>query len=302
MAMLDDFYTESPGTQKVAAPSPVTPGQAKATGYEAQTNQVKEEDTASGRMSKITGEDSPLMQRAKQEGILSSASRGLQNSSFSAGSSMGAMVDRASPLAQQDASILQKQQLTNQGDVNRASEITSGRETDVDLANVREKGTADRFNVESQLKANLTDAEAENSMRRLVTGENAATNRQSMINDNAVYLQNLDDKTKTTINDSKVAANMFDSYNASVSQLLANDKISPARMGELITAQRATFQSGLNLIGEISGMTFELDMGTAGAGMTGAIAPPAPAAAPAAAPAPAVRNTGLPPRSFGGRL
>lgn len=58
------------------------------------------------RLEGILAKDSPLMQRAQTEGMQYANSRGLLNSTMAAGAAQGAMIDRAMPIAQQDATFV----------------------------------------------------------------------------------------------------------------------------------------------------------------------------------------------------
>ncbi|MDV7394716.1 hypothetical protein RZS08_25250, partial [Arthrospira platensis SPKY1] len=62
------------------------------------------EQTVEGRLANILATDSPLMQRAATQGMQFANSRGLLNSTIAAGAAQGEMIDRATPIAQQDAS------------------------------------------------------------------------------------------------------------------------------------------------------------------------------------------------------
>lgn len=83
----------SGGYQSIATPVSADP----------KIREVQAEELASNQLDKILSKDSPLMQRAQTQGKQYSASRGLLNGSLGAETSMGAMVDRATPLAQQDS-------------------------------------------------------------------------------------------------------------------------------------------------------------------------------------------------------
>jgi len=63
----------------------------------------------------ILAKDSPLMQRAQTQGMQYANSRGLLNSTMAAGASQGAMIDRAMPIAQQDAGHYQNMQQIGYG-------------------------------------------------------------------------------------------------------------------------------------------------------------------------------------------
>lgn len=62
------------------------------------------EDSVVKHLDGILAKDSPLMERARTRGFQIANSRGLLNSSISAGAAMGEMIDRATPIAQQEAS------------------------------------------------------------------------------------------------------------------------------------------------------------------------------------------------------
>jgi len=64
---------------------------------------MAKKDTVQGQLDSILKSDSPLMKRAETQGKQFSNQRGLLNSSMAAGSAQGAMIDRATPIAKQDA-------------------------------------------------------------------------------------------------------------------------------------------------------------------------------------------------------
>lgn len=131
-------------------------GNASATGYQAATGQVTPEMTSQYQMSQITGKDSPLMQRAREEGKRIANRRGLMNSSIAAGSSMGAMVDRAMPMAQQDAATH-----FNMGQINLAAQNESLR------FNAAAENTASLTNAQLNAQAAETNAKLQSEMEAL---------------------------------------------------------------------------------------------------------------------------------------
>lgn len=62
-----------------------------------------EKQTVAGQMNQLLDSDSSYIQQARQSGAEQAASRGLLNSSISAGASQKAAIDAAMPIAQQDA-------------------------------------------------------------------------------------------------------------------------------------------------------------------------------------------------------
>jgi len=60
-------------------------------------------ETSAGQLNSLLGQDSPLMQRARTLAQEQMNQRGLVNSSMAVGAAQGAMIDRITPFAQQDA-------------------------------------------------------------------------------------------------------------------------------------------------------------------------------------------------------
>jgi len=77
------------------APAPQQSGPARTT--------VSRNQTAAGQLDDMLASNSPLMQRAAMQGRQYANARGLLNSSMASEAAQGAMIDRATPIAQQDA-------------------------------------------------------------------------------------------------------------------------------------------------------------------------------------------------------
>ena len=72
--------------------------------FDASRYNMTEDQTVEGRLDGILAKNSPLMQRAATQGMQYANQRGLLNSTMAVGAAQGAMIDRATPIAQQDAS------------------------------------------------------------------------------------------------------------------------------------------------------------------------------------------------------
>jgi hypothetical protein len=95
--------------------------------YTAQTREVNAPtDTAAGQVNSILAKDSPLMQRARTLATQQMAQRGLVNSSMNQGAGVAAMIDRATPLAQQDAQIYSQRAQANMDATNQAGMFNTG--------------------------------------------------------------------------------------------------------------------------------------------------------------------------------
>jgi len=203
MPLLEDLYAQNPGvatpTASVVATTPAAPTQnavagnatavggtaqqataapaATATdvgatsvaseGYDAALGTVDANQLASERLNTITSQDSPLMARARTSGMLTSAKRGLQNSSIAAGAAQGAMVDRAMPLAQQEAATYSKQSLTNQAAENRSLEFGAAAGNTAELARAGFAAQAEQQSAAQQTATSQFNVDQQNRIETL---------------------------------------------------------------------------------------------------------------------------------------
>ena len=82
--------------------------------------------TAGGQVESMLAKDSPLMQRARTLALQNMNQRGLVNSSMAQGAGVAAMIDRITPIAQQDAETYANQALANQNAQNTAGQFNAG--------------------------------------------------------------------------------------------------------------------------------------------------------------------------------
>jgi hypothetical protein len=152
-----------------------TYGTATAAGYSAATRQInKPPDTVQGQMESILATDSPLMQRARTIAKQGMAQRGLVNSSMSQGAGVAAMIDRATPIASQDANAYNVAASDNMNAVNTAGMFSAGESNKFGLQRNDQTFTAGE---------NAADRSFRTSERlgseRFTSGENALTRESS---------------------------------------------------------------------------------------------------------------------------
>jgi hypothetical protein len=137
-----DTQQPNPTNQNIqGGTQPMNTGSASATGFQqfnptpnvqpqtftAQTSQVNAPtETMQGQVDSILSRDNPLMQRARSLATQQMNQRGLVNSSMSQGAGVAAMVDRALPIAQQDAQTYNQRALANQEATNQANQFNVG--------------------------------------------------------------------------------------------------------------------------------------------------------------------------------
>jgi hypothetical protein len=123
---------------------------------------VDKSQTVSGQLETDLKSGSPLMQLAKTQGLQSAADRGLLNSSMAVGAAQTAMIDRAMPMAQQDATTNSQAAgwnagqsnefaKTNQATINAAAQYNKTAQLTVAQANQNVKNAMAQYNVSNNV-------------------------------------------------------------------------------------------------------------------------------------------------------
>jgi len=248
--------------------------QAGAVGYGAEKGAVTPDSMVKHQLLDITRQSSPLMERARQSGILSAAKRGLQNTSLAAGSAMGAMVDKATPIAMQDAATQWEQQKMNQGFTQEAGLFTAEQYNAVAVKNTEmlnaaralnltEANRASMFNAEMQTQiaeANAArktavsqgNAQEVNRMSGFILEMNTELNKQFLAGQQAMDLADIQGRYQQLISTNASAAVMWNAYFDSIAGAMANKDITPQRVAAYVDVQQKMLESGLNMLDTIN--------------------------------------------------
>lgn len=140
-------------------------------------------DTVQGQVNSILSKDTPLMQRARTLATQQMAQRGLVNSSINAGAGTAAMIDRALPIAQQDASTYNTVASDNVAAKNRASEFGAGQLNQFTL----QKSDQDFQSTQADLTRKFQTSER-------VAGQDFQTARDKIQNDFTAQMQKLQEE------------------------------------------------------------------------------------------------------------
>ena len=150
-------------TQTYDAETAGSSGTAEAIGAETPDREVQPEETVQYQLAQILGSDSPLMQRARTQGLQFANRRGLLNSSIGAQAAQTAMLDQALPIAQQDARTFAEAAAQTTDIEGRAGLQDAALGTDVSKFNVAETGVTNRFNASSINEAGRFNADQANA-------------------------------------------------------------------------------------------------------------------------------------------
>jgi len=347
--LLGDLYQGMPDLAAASAPSAVdatqanvtdaTAGVAGATGAnagQATASQVlggPSVMSAAQQLSNITSQSSPLMQRAKQEGVLTAARRGLGNSSIAAQAAQGVMVDKALPLAQQDAaaavsiaqanadretqvSTLNAQLGTdvskfNAAQLNQAEQLNAQMQTAVSQGNAQAYNAAAQQFADLQTRADLTNADQQfkassqyaaerNQMASQLQTQIADLNKQYLVGSQAIDLAQIQGKYQNLIAQNESAARIFDSYLSGMASIMSNPDISPDRVAQYVQGQLTQVEGAMQFMQDLNNLDLnEFTIGPGGYNYTPPVpgdpdyTPPPSSPAPPVPPLPPTGNTFL---------
>lgn len=241
---------------------------------------------AASQLDAITNANSPYVQLAEQQGLLSAASRGLENSSIGAGAAEAAGVAAAAPLAEQNAGAATQGMLTNAQLQTQVAEQNAAAQNAAQLQNSQLGTQASEFNA-SQLNANqqlnaqmqtqqtqfnaaqqqqaaATNAAAQNAMTQQVMQLNEQINQQYLSGTQSQSLASIQGQYNELIQQNASASSLYTSMLNNIGATMANKDIAPSRVADTISAMQSLLSSGLGIIDAING------------GTGGAAAPPVP--------------------------
>lgn len=195
---------------------------ARVSGYNARQGTVDPATMMSAeQLNKITSQDSANMRRASQQGMLSAASRGLQNSSIAAGAAQGAMVDRATPLAQQDAATYYSNMRSNVDAQNRASEVSAQLKAQAAMQNAALAGQMGMQQSQLETQVSMANAQAENDLKALSSQLQTAVNQQNADAVNRIQQQMADIQSQMSMRNAELSTQMSQFNASSVNQMNA---------------------------------------------------------------------------------
>lgn len=256
---------------------------------------------SASQLDAITSSNSPYIQLAEQQGLISAAGRGLENSSIAAGAAQAAATQAAEPLAtqnageaaqaaeqnaalatqvsEQNASLQTNANLQNAQLGTQASEFNTGENVQQALQNAAERTQTSQLNAQlagqtAQFNAGQTQAaasqntQAQNAMKAETMQLNNSINQQYLSNVGAQDLASIQGQFNQLIASNQAASNLYESYFAGISSTMANQNIAPSRVADTISADQSMLASGLQIIDELNGMSIDLS-GVTGAGAPG---------------------------------
>lgn len=225
--------TAGPNSNVAAyTPSTATATPAAASTYDPSKYVMTPDQTVEGRAAKIAGEDSPLMQQARVRANQDAQAKGLLSSSLAVGSGQNAVLEKAVPIASQDAAAYNAAMTNTANAENTAKQFNAGNTTDVSKTN------AGLLTGVSQGNAALVNAQKADAAQ--------AFNQQALQyvdNTTKTALANLSSQNTQLLQTNANAQQMYQETVKNIAGIAVDPTLSPA-------AKNAATQTQMNLLTE----------------------------------------------------
>ncbi len=258
--------TTSPGTATLGTASKVgalTAANAQNTDAATLKNgqyDANDSTNSASQLDSIVSQNSPYIQLAEQQGLLTAAGRGLENSSLAAGASQAAATAAAAPLAQQNASEAATAKNQNAQLGTQASEFNSSQDAAAKELQAQLGTSVSQSNAQAQTANSEFNAQAANAMKSQTSALLEDMNKQNLSGTQAARLASIQSQSAQLIASNQSAASLFSGYLSSMSAMMANKDIAPDRLASSITAMQSMLQKSLDVIDQMNGMSLDLTM------------------------------------------
>ena len=224
-------------------PSQATASTAKSTGYDPSKFVMTPDQTVEGRAAKIAGDDSVLMQQARTRANQDAQAKGLLLSSIAVGAGQNAVLDKAIPIASQDAQAYNAAMTNTANAENTAKQFGAAGSNQAALANAQLGTDVSKVNAGMSNEAQALSAKAANdqtiarldSSTRLMLGRLDSSTR--------LKLGTLDAQNRQLLQTNANAANMFQETVKNIAGISVDPTLTQA-------AKDAAVQSQINLLNE----------------------------------------------------
>lgn len=222
-------------TTVAGVPALATATNATAANANAQTRDVADNELVTNQLSSIMGDNSPLLQRAKASALETANSRGLLNSSMAVGAATGAVLDRATPLAQSNAATISNvnnQNLSNQ--------------QQTELTNTANQQATNQLNAQQQTNTSLANASEQNKVLS-----------QMMDQQNKLQLADIEAQYKTLMQSQASAMTLYQQSVKNISEILMNPDLTEDAKKAAVSNQNSLLKSGMQIVGAMGGLNLD---------------------------------------------
>ena len=246
--------TVRPGDVAQANSIGYIPSSASASTYTPTNWDVNGNQTVQSQLRGIIDPNSPLMQQAQTYAQQQAQSRGLLNSSLAVSGAEGAQIERALPIAQQDASTYANSGQFNANAANQAGAQNAQLKTQTSQFNANAGNTASQFGAASANQAALQNATQANNYGLTLLTTQTQKDIANMNSQSQQALQKLTNDHDTLIRQDSNAATLYQQYVTNMGNISTSNQLDAAAKDTAINNQLAALQQGLDLIQHLGGL------------------------------------------------
>jgi hypothetical protein len=248
-----DYNSPAALTPKFEAPATTQPTSAPITqNVNSISNTVKQPSTVSGQMTGLLEQGSKYTNLAKQGAMETAASRGLLNSSMAAGAGERAAIQSALPIAQQDASTYNQQDLANQTFQNQFASETNKAELNRQTQDQNLARQQDTLGYQANLGELTAEANTERQKDLMYTETDLKAKFQGLQQDFGLELETLKSNFDIQGNLDTSMGNMYATTLSSLAAFLNSPELSAAQQTAGAQTIIGNLQAGLNFLAGIT--------------------------------------------------
>jgi len=220
------------GTPTQVAPVTVDPGQLA----------TPEAVTSEQRLAGILNKGGALMQQAATTGNQQAASRGLLNSSMGVQAAQAAVLDKALPMATNDAATLNSMSTYNASTLNQNA-----------TQNAQTQNQSNQFNAQNENQFKQTDAQNANVANQWNAGQQNEATLKAMDMNSREQLAGIEANYKSLMQANSSAEGMYSQVMKNISDIQMSDTVADKQTA--INSQLAWLNSGMQMISNMNGIS-----------------------------------------------
>jgi hypothetical protein len=237
--------TSTPPPVPIKDPLQATASTATSAGYDPSKYVMTPDQTVEGRAAKIVGDDSVLMQQARTRANQDAQAKGLLSSSTAVQAGQNAVLDKAIPIASQDATAYNQAMIRTADSENAAKNFGAAASNQAALANAQLVTDVSKVNAGMGNELNLAYLDA-NTRTQLANLD--ATTRNAL----AV----LDAQNRQLLQTNTNAQNMVQQVVTDITNISTNATMSKGAKDAAVATQLELLREGLALTAKVSSTEF----------------------------------------------
>lgn len=212
----------------------------------AQTREVNPNELVSNQIAEITKQDSPLLQQTQARAFQNANARGLLNSSMANESALGAVLDRATPIASANAATISNVANQNLANNQQTQTFNAQQTQNNNQFNAQQDQQNKQFNSSEANKVSISNASQQNSILK-----------QFLDQGNRLQLADIEASYKTVLQSEASAGTLYQQSVRNISDILQNPDLTPEAKTAAVANQNELLKTGLNILGKIGGLNLD---------------------------------------------